>query len=72
MSEMSQARDDERFGVVRGASIETLEARLADGYARIEAAEAAGLDIAAWEGFWLDLLRQYEAACDSLPRAEAA
>ena len=54
------------------ASIDALEARLADGYARIEAAQTAGLDVVAWEGFWLELLRQYEAASDALHGAEAA
>jgi len=54
------------------ALVEALEARLADGYARIDAAQSAGLDVVAWEGFWLDLLRQYEAACDALGQSEAA
>lgn len=56
----------------RKVPVEALEARLEDGYARIDAAHAAGLDVAAWEGFWLDLLRQYEAACDAVRLTEAA
>jgi hypothetical protein len=52
--------------------VEALEARLSDGYDRIDAAQAAGLDVAAWEAFWLDLLRQYEAACDAVELASAA
>lgn len=38
-----------------------LEARLTDGDARIVAAAAHGLDIAAWESFWVHLLHEYEA-----------
>lgn len=53
-------------------AIETLEARLEDGYARIAAAEALGIDVAAWEVFWIDLLRQYQAAVDAAELAEAA
>ena len=53
-------------------SVETLVARLDDGYDRIDAAQAAGLDVAAWESFWIDLLRQYQAACDAIDLAEAA
>ncbi len=44
----------------------SLEARLGDGYDRIEAARRQGQDVANWEAFWLDLLHQYEAAYDSL------
>jgi len=50
-------------------SLATLERRLDDGYARIEHARSLGQDITAWEDFWIDLLRQYELACDSLPEA---
>ncbi len=53
-------------------SVEALEARLEDGYSRIEAAQASGIDIAAWETFWLDLLGQYQAACDIAEMEEAA
>ncbi len=53
-------------------SIETLEARLEDGYARIAAAEASGIDVAAWEAFWIELLGQYEAAVDAAEFADAA
>jgi len=50
-------------------SLETLERRLLDGYARIEGAIALGEDVTAWENFWIDLLRQYESAVDGLPVA---
>lgn len=53
-------------------NVEALEARLSDGYDRIDAAQAAGLDVVAWEAFWLDLLRQYEAACDAIELDSAA
>lgn len=69
---MTHAKPNPRVDRENGATVEALEARLADGYARIDAAQAAGLDVDAWEGFWLDLLRQYEAACDTLQQAEAA
>ena len=49
----------------RLASIQQLERRLNDGYARIEAARAAGQDVADWESFWIELLHQYEAAVDA-------
>jgi translation initiation factor 2 alpha subunit (eIF-2alpha) len=50
----------------------SLEARLGDGYDRIEAARLAGQDVTAWEEFWLDLLAQYEAAYDALSDQQAA
>lgn len=53
-------------------AIETLAARLEDGYDRIDAAQATGLDVTAWEVFWVDLLRQYQAACDAIEIADAA
>jgi len=49
--------------------LESLEQRLADGYARIEDARRHGQDVTAWEEFWIDLLHQYEAAVDGLPEA---
>lgn len=48
---------------------ESLARRLDDGYDRIEQAAAAGTDVAAWEDFWIDLLREYEAVCDELAAA---
>jgi hypothetical protein len=42
---------------------------LEDGYARIEQAQARGEDVTAWEEFWIDLLREYEAAALELPEA---
>ena len=53
-------------------TIEILAARLDDGYDRIGAAQAAGLDVATWEAFWIELLHQYQAACDALELADAA
>ena len=46
-----------------------LESRLEDGYRRIEQALARGEDVGDWEVFWIDLLRQYEAAVLDLPDA---
>lgn len=51
-------------------TIETLERRLDEGYRRIEEAIDRGEDVQAWESFWIDLLHQYEAEWDSLPKAE--
>lgn len=45
--------------------------RLEDGYARIDEAILRGVDIHAWEDFWLQLLEEYEEVCDGL-RLEAA
>lgn len=50
--------------VNRSAYVMALEARLTDGYRRIDAAAASGVDVSGWEHFWLDLLDQYVAACD--------
>lgn len=50
-------------------SVETLERRLSDGYVRIDQAIALGEDVAAWEVFWIELLRQYESTVDNLPVA---
>lgn len=52
--------------------VSTLERRLEDGYRRINAAAREGKDVAAWETFWIDLLRQYEALCDGLADVQAA
>lgn len=43
-----------------------LTARLEEGWRRIEAAEAAGRDVAEWEDFWLSLLADYERACQGI------
>jgi hypothetical protein len=48
---------------------ESLDQRLDDGYRRIGEAELAGQDVAAWEEFWLGLLREYESICEELDRA---
>lgn len=52
--------------------LRSLEARLIDGYARIEQARAEGLDIDQWETFWIQLLAQYEAVYDERYNQEAA
>lgn len=43
-----------------------LEDRLEDGYRRIEDALGQGSDVAAWEGFWIGLLRQYQTVYEEL------
>jgi hypothetical protein len=48
-----------------------LEARLHDGWSRIEQADAAGQDVAAWESFWIALLREYEAVSQRLDALNA-
>ena len=45
---------------------ERLERRLDDGFLRIEQALLDGADVSAWEEFWVQLLREYEAVCDDL------
>jgi hypothetical protein len=50
-------------------TLQALERRLDDGYARIEEALARGEDVSTWESFWIDLLHLYEAEWDSLPEA---
>jgi hypothetical protein len=42
------------------AKRDTLERRLDDGYAKIDAGIAAGKDASSWEDFWIELLREYE------------
>ncbi len=49
----------------------SLASRLEDGYTRIDEAILRGVDIRAWEDFWLQLLDEYEDVCDGL-RLEAA
>lgn len=46
----------------------TLEARLHDGWQRIEAAIAMGQAVDAWVDFWIELLHQYEAQEDAAGR----
>ncbi len=48
-----------------------LERRLEDGYRRIEEAQVRGVDVRAWEDFWLQLLHEYEEVCDGLRLAAA-
>jgi hypothetical protein len=52
-----QVLDRRRLSLVR---------RLDDGYQRIDQAVASGADVAAWETFWIDLLREYESVCDEM------
>jgi hypothetical protein len=46
-----------------------LARRLDDGYRRIDHAVVSGTDVSAWESFWIELLREYEAVCDELQEA---
>jgi len=52
-----------------GRRRQSLSRRLDDGYQRIDQAIATGADVAAWETFWIDLLREYESVCDELREA---
>lgn len=45
-------------------TLQVLERRLDEGYARIEEAIARGEDVTAWTDFWVQLLRQYEERVD--------
>lgn len=40
--------------------------RMDDGHEYIERARVNGAEVAAWETFWLDLLREYEQVCEQL------
>lgn len=46
--------------------IKTLEERLNTGYDLIDKRKAAGLDVTKLEDFWIQLLKEYEAACDEM------
>jgi hypothetical protein len=74
MKEPSMARALAAFPAVSPTpdQVATLERRLEDGYRRIEQAAREGKNVAAWETFWIELLRRYEALCDGLPEAQAA
>jgi|GEM_PF-3173262 len=48
---------------------QALDERLTDGYQRIEQALREDRDVRAWEDFWIQLLSEYEALCDSWPEA---
>lgn len=54
------------------AALEThrdrLYARLEAGYTKIERGLAEGDDVAAWESFWVALLREYERVIEDLQR----
>lgn len=50
-------------------TLHRLEERLNEGYELIEARRAAGLDVSKLEDFWIELLHEYEARCDSEPIA---
>ena len=52
--------------------IATLEERLNNGYALIAARKAQGYDVTKLEDFWIDLLHEYEAACDEAESERAA
>ena len=53
---------------IRGRRV-GLEGRLEDGYRRIDQALRDGADVAAWESFWIRLLREYETVCDDFHAA---
>lgn len=44
--------------------IATLEKRMNDGWNLIEKRKSMGQDISKLEDFWIQLLHEYEAACD--------
>ena len=46
--------------------IQTLEERLNTGYALIDKRKEQGIDVTKLEDFWIQLLHEYEAACDEL------
>lgn len=48
------------------ADLREIEARLEDGYRKIDAAMAEGRDVARWERHWLKLLSDYERIYDAL------
>ena len=52
--------------------IQTLDARLNHGWEVIERRKSAGLDTTKLEDFWIDLLHEYERACDEFAKGEAA
>lgn len=49
---------------------DVLRARLEAGHERIEQAKQVGIDVRSWEDFWIQLLHEYEAACDEVAAAE--
>ena len=61
---VSASGNDVRTWNGRPETIETLESRLDDGFQRIDIARSRGEDVAAWEDFWIELLRRYESLCD--------
>ena len=52
--------------------IRTLEERLNNGWDVIEKRKAMGQDVTKLEDFWIDLLHEYEAACDAAESERAA
>ncbi len=51
---------------------DSLYARLAIGYERIERGLEEGQDVTTWESFWVALLQEYEHVCDKLQADLAA
>ncbi len=51
---------------VREIARDVLYRRLEDGYRKVEQGLTEGRDVADWEEFWLELLREYERVCDDL------
>lgn len=73
---MSDAKGFSVVGEPSGVDREVLDRRrqllvrrLDDGYQRIDQAVVSGADVAAWETFWIDLLREYEAVCEEMAAA---
>ena len=63
------ADDVPAFAELGDERLRLLAGRLEDGYQRIDQAALAGHDVAAWETFWIKLLREYEHVCVKLERA---
>ena len=51
---------------VREVARDALYRRLEDGYRKVEQGLVEGRDVADWETFWIELLREYERVCDDL------
>lgn len=57
-------KNQERTALQQRISI--LEQRLNNGYAQIDEKRDAGHDVSKLEDFWIELLHEYEAACNEL------
>lgn len=63
---------EQRDAATLAAHRDSLYARLDVGYERIERGLEDGQDVATWEDFWCDLLREYEKVCAALTADLAA